>query len=208
MLDARELLIDGPETSDQALVLAHGAGAPMDSPFMAEVACGLAGRGLRVVRFEFPYMMRRREGGRGGRPDPGPLLEQRWRAVIEHLGHPDKLVIGGKSLGGRLASMVADDAGVGGLVCLGYPFHPPGRPDKLRTAHLLGLKTPALIVQGTRDPFGLPEEIESYALPDSIRVVFVGDGDHSFKPRVKSGRTLEQNVGEALAEVAAFVERL
>ena len=204
----RELLIDGPDTADRTVVLAHGAGAPMDSPFMTNVACGLAGHGLRVVRFEFPYMMRRRESGRGGRPDPGPLLEQRWRAVIEQLGHPDKLVIGGKSLGGRIASMVADAAGVGGLVCLGYPFHPPGRPDKLRTAHLLELKTPALIVQGTRDPFGSPEEIESYGLPDSIRVAFLGDGDHSFKPRIKSGRRLEQNVEEALAQVAAFVGRL
>jgi len=205
MLDSRELLVDGPTTADRTVVLAHGAGAPMDSPFMADVARALAGTGLHVVRFEFPYMMRRRDVGRGGRPDPGPVLQQRWNAVIEHLGHPEKLVIGGKSLGGRIASMVADDAGVGGLVCLGYPFHPPGRPDKLRTAHLLELKTPALIVQGTRDPFGLPQEIESYGLPDSIRVAFVGDGDHSFKPRVKSGRTLEQNVEDALAEIASFV---
>jgi predicted alpha/beta-hydrolase family hydrolase len=205
MIDDRELLLDGPTSAERTVVLAHGAGAPMDSPFMDDVARGLAERGLHVVRFEFPYMKRRREGGRGGRPDPGPVLEDRWRAVIEHLGGPARLVIGGKSLGGRIASMVADEARVGGLVCLGYPFHPPGRPENLRTAHLLELATPTLILQGTRDPFGLPDEIASYDLPDSIRIEYVGDGDHSFKPRVRSGRTLRQNIDEVVTGAAAFV---
>ena len=127
--------------------------------------------------------------------------------MIATLG-PGRLVIGGKSLGGRIASMVADRAGVGGLVCLGYPFHPPGRPDKLRTAHLLALKTRGLILQGTRDPFGRPDEIESYGLPDTIRVELLDDGDHSFKPRVKSGRTTEQNLSEAVRAVVAFVRTL
>lgn len=208
MVDPTELLIDGPASSRPAVVLAHGAGAPMDSPFMERFALGLAARGTRVVRFEFDYMKRRRQTGRAGRPDPSPVLEQRWQAVIETLGDPGQLIVGGKSLGGRIASMIADGAGVAGLVCLGYPFHPPGRPERLRTAHLRHLRTPALIVQGTRDPFGTPREIETYGLPATIRVAFLEDGDHSFKPRVRSGRTLEQNLEEAIALVDGFAGEL
>ena len=208
MVDDRELLIDGPESSDRIVVLAHGAGAPMDSPFMTDFARGLVNHDLRVVRFEFEYMLRRRTTGKGGRPDPGPALEQRWQAVIDHLGEPGRLVIGGKSMGGRIASMVADRSGVAGLICLGYPFHPPGRPEKLRTAHLLELHTPALILHGTRDPFGKPEEIDAYGLSPAIRVAYVEEGDHSFKPRVRSGRTLEQNLEEAVATAARFVAEL
>ena len=177
----------------------------MDSPFLRRMAQGLAGNGLCAVRFEFPYMKRRRTGGRSGAPDPPRVLQSRWMSVIEHLGRPARLVIGGKSLGGRIASMIADEAGVAGLVCLGYPFHPPGRPEKLRTAHLVGLRTPALIVQGTRDPFGTPDEIRNYDLSRSIRTEFLEDGDHSFKPRVRSGRTLEQNLDQAIAMVTEFV---
>ena len=208
MTDRRELLIDGPESASRAVVLAHGAGAPMDSPFMQRMAQGLAGNGLCAVRFEFPYMKRRRTGGRSGAPDHPQVLQSRWLSVIEHLGRPERLVIGGKSLGGRIASMIADEAGVAGLVCLGYPFHPPGRPEKLRTAHLVGLRTPALIVQGTRDPFGTPDEIGKYDLSPSIRTKFLEDGDHSFKPRVRSGRTLDQNLDEAIATVTQFVNGL
>src|SRR5512134_970358 len=123
-------LFDGDEGAPLTIALAHGAGAPMDSPFMAFFAEGLANRGYRVARFEFPYMASRRAGDGQDRrpPDPTHVLIQAWRAVIAQLGAkigPHRLVIGGKSLGGRIASMVADDAGVRGLVCLGYPFHPP-----------------------------------------------------------------------------------
>ena len=208
MIDDRDFLIDGEESSGRSVVLAHGAGAAMDSPFMTDLARGLASAGLRAVRFEFDYMKKRRTTGSGGRPDPAAVLEQRWQSVIERLGDPARLVIGGKSMGGRIASMVADRTGVAGLICLGYPFHPPGRPEKLRTAHLLELRTPTLILQGTRDPFGRPEEIDSYGLPASIRVAYVGDGDHSFKPRVKSGRTLRQNVEEAVEAAVRFVGEL
>jgi len=202
---SEEFLVVGPERADHVVVLAHGAGAAMDSPFMNDVAGGLASKGIRVVRFEFPYMQKRRREGKSGPPDRQPVLEQRWKEVIGALGDPAGLVIGGKSLGGRIASMVADDSGVAGLVCLGYPFHPPRRPERLRTAHLAGLRTPALIVQGTRDPFGVPDEIASYDLSSSIRLHYLEDGDHSFKPRKKSGRTLEQNLAEAIDAVAAFV---
>jgi uncharacterized protein len=151
-----ELLFNGPKTAAITLVLAHGAGGAMDSPFMETIAEGIAKSGVRVVRFEFPYMRRRRETGRGGAPDAGPVLMQSWRDTIAELGDAGRIVIGGRSLGGRIASMIADETGVRGLVCLGYPFHPPGKPEQTRTRHLEQLRTPALILQGTRDSFGKP----------------------------------------------------
>ena len=153
-----ELLTTTPEHARPGaptVVLAHGAGAGMRHPFMEKVAQGLATRGLRCVRFEFAYMAEKR-----GRPDSQGTLQQRWRDVIEQLGGPANLVIGGKSLGGRIASQIADEVGVRGLTCLGYPFHAPGKEaTPARIAHLAALTTPALIVQGTRDPFGTPEEV-------------------------------------------------
>ena len=108
-------------------------------------------------------------------------------------------------MGGRIASMIADAQGVRGLVCLGYPFHPPGKPDRLRVAHLADLRTPTLIVQGTRDTLGRRDEVEGYDLSPAIRVVFLEDGDHSFKPRVRSGRTEAQNLDAAIVALAAFL---
>lgn len=121
---------DGPTTAPVTIVLAHGAGAGMDTPFMTFFAEGLAAAGFRVVRFEFPYMAQRRQTGKQRPPDREPLLRQTWLSVIEQLGAKN-LIIGGKSLGGRIASLVADEAGVSGLVCLGYPFHPVGKPERL-----------------------------------------------------------------------------
>jgi predicted alpha/beta-hydrolase family hydrolase len=201
-------LFDGPAGARQTVALAHGAGAPMDSPFLAAVAAGLAARGIRVARFEFPYMRAIREGRGRKPPDREPALRLAWHEAIEALGGPESLVIGGKSLGGRMASLVADEAGVRGLVCLGYPFHPPGNPAKLRTAHLEGLHTPTRIVQGTRDPFGGRDEVAGYRLSPAIEVTWIEDGDHSFVPRKSSGRTEAQNLGAAVEAVAAFLAGL
>jgi predicted alpha/beta-hydrolase family hydrolase len=200
-------LFDGPE-GGPLVALAHGAGGPMDSPFLNAAARGLGERGLRVARFEFPYMRARRAGGPRGAPDREPVLRQAWLDAIEALGGGSRVVIGGKSLGGRIASLVADEAGARGLLCFGYPFHPPGQPERLRTRHLKELSTPALILQGTRDPFGTPQDAATYGLSAAIRVQSVEDGDHSFKPRARSGRTLEQNLEEAIAAAAAFVWNL
>src|SRR5215471_7491832 len=194
-------------TADRTLVLAHGAGAPMDSPFLRIVAQGVAASGTRVARFEFPYMLRRRETGRRGAPDTPAVLLQSWRDAIDALGGPERLVIGGKSMGGRIASLVADEAAVRGLVCLGYPFHPPGNPAKTRTKHLQTLTTPALIVQGERDSFGGREEVARYKLSPEIRIEWIGDGDHSFKPRKSSGRTEAENLRKAIELVVSFVRR-
>jgi predicted alpha/beta-hydrolase family hydrolase len=199
-----DFLFDG--AGDITLILAHGAGAPMDSPFMNAMAGGLAERGLRVARFEFPYMRHKREG-RGSRPpDREPVLLQAWRDAVEALGGGDRVVIGGKSMGGRMASLVADELGVRGLVCLGYPFHPPGKPESLRVRHLEPLRTPALIVQGTRDALGSRGEVEGYTLSPAIRLVWLEDGDHSFKPRVSSGHTEKGHLAAAVEAVAGFVE--
>ena len=203
------VIIDGPKTAPKTFLFAHGAGAPMDSAFMNRVAQGVAASDIRVIRFEFPYMQRRRESGKRGAPDTAAVLMQHFRETIEHhSGGGRKLVIGGKSMGGRIASMVADEAGVLGLVCLGYPFHPPGQPEKTRTKHLESLRTPTLILQGTRDSFGGPDDIRKYRLSNSIRMEWIEDGDHSFKPRVRSGRTEADNIHTAIGLVADFIAAL
>jgi len=205
---ATHFLFDGPDPGAQGVtvVLAHGAGAPMDSPFMNIMARGLAAEGLRVARFEFPYMRARREQGRRGAPDREPVLRAAWLAAVEELGGGERLVIGGKSMGGRFASMVADEAGARALVCLGYPFHPPGQPEKLRVAHLEHLKTPALIIQGTRDPFGTREDVAGYTLSPAIKFLWLEDGDHSFKPRASSGKTERGHLEEAVRAVAELAK--
>lgn len=206
--DPIDFQFDGDESARQTIVLAHGAGAPMDSPFMNDMASELARHGLRVARFEFPYMAKRRIDGKKRGPDRAPVLTAFYAEVVRQLGEPEKLVIGGKSMGGRIASMVADDLGVGGLVCLGYPFHPPGKPENLRTEHLKALRTPALICHGTRDPFGRPDEIAGYGLSDRIALHWVEDGEHDFKPRKSSGRTQNQNIVDAAAAISGFAQSL
>src|SRR6516162_4915069 len=196
MAENGDLILDGPPEAPITVALAHGAGAPMDSPFMNRVSAGLAARGVRVARFEFPYMARRRSEGRRGAPDREPVLRSRWTEIVERLGGGGRVVVGGKSMGGRIASMIADEVGARGLLCLGYPFHPPGDPSRLRTAHLADLHTPALLVQGTRDAFGTREDVAGYRLSPAIRIHWIDGGDHSFKPPARSGRTEKQNVEE------------
>ena len=203
--DKNHVLYNGPEHGPAVLILAHGAGAPMDSEFMNSVAQNVGEQGFRVLRFEFPYMVQRRLQNSRRPPDRQPILLQTWLELIERYRDSRPLVIGGKSMGGRMASMVADQAKVSGLACLGYPFHPPGKPEKLRTAHLEHLTTPTLILQGTRDPFGNRDEVARYALSKAIKMFWLEDGDHSFKPRKKSGRTLQQNMAETTKALVTFM---
>lgn len=191
------------------LLLAHGAGAPMDSAAMNSAAEAFAAVGLRVARFEFAYMAARRTG-EGRKPPPkAERVMPEYVAAVDDIGPtPGPLIIGGKSMGGRVASMVADplfEAGrIAGLLCLGYPFHPPAKPDQLRTAHLAELRCPALICQGTRDEFGTLEEVGNYALSQAIELLWLQDGDHNFKPRKSvSGFTVDDHlktVSEAIVE--------
>jgi hypothetical protein len=210
---ATEFLFDGPEDARFTLLLSHGAGAPMDFASLNATAKALAAAGIRVARFEFGYMAARRTGTR--RPPPrAETVMPEYIAAVDDLG-PTKgpLLIGGKSMGGRVASMVADvlfDAGrIAGLVCLGYPFHPPEKPTQLRTAHLKGLRTPTLIVQGTRDEFGVPAEVETYDLSPSIETLWLEDGDHDLKPRKAiSGFTTAQHLTTLADSVHAFATRI
>lgn len=180
-------LIDGPEQARMTILLAHGAGAAMDSSAMTASAKTLAGVGFRVARFEFAYMAGRRTlAGRKPPPRADKLIPE-YIAAIDALDAKGSLIIGGKSMGGRVASMIADQLHasrrVAGLLCLGYPFHPPGKPEQLRTQHLEKIETPMLVVQGTRDLFGTREEVSSYALSKNIEILWLEDGDHDLKPR-------------------------
>ncbi|HEX2675671.1 MAG TPA: alpha/beta fold hydrolase [Polyangiales bacterium] len=202
-----DLLRDGPEDSDACFVFAHGAGAGMRSEWMQDFARDLAAHGVHVVRFEFPYMANRAEGQRAGGPDPKDVLIRTWKEVVAAVGGGPRVTVGGKSMGGRIASMIADDVGARGCVCLGYPFHPPKQRHVLRTAHLAQLRTPTLIVQGTRDPFGTPDEVAGYTLSPAIRVQWIDDGDHSLAPRKRSGHDPAQVMRDVIASVAAFVKK-
>lgn len=199
------MLTDGPEGAALTVALAHGAGAPMDSPFLSYFARGLAAAGFRVVRFEFPYMAARRQGVGKRPPDRAHVLLATWREVASQFDRA-RLVLAGKSLGGRIASMIADEVGARGLVCLGYPFHPPGRPEKTRIAHLADLATPTLMVQGTRDPFGAPAEVAGYPLSPAITLAWIEGGDHGFAPAARSGQAEADNLATALARVVAFLQ--
>jgi hypothetical protein len=235
-------LIDGPSDAPATLLLAHGAGAPMDSPFMAAIATGLAERGWRVVRFEFPYMARARLTGRRAGPDRLPKLLEAFREQVALEAGERPLLIGGKSMGGRVASLllaelagadtaasdrstgdpigmdpiagspIADsriaDSPIAGGLCLGYPFHPPGRPEQLRTEHLQTLRTRALILQGERDPFGRREEVEGYVLSPQVQIHWLPDGDHSFTPTRRSGLSEADNWNAAVAHADRFCREL
>ena len=199
------LLVDGPEDARATLLLAHGAGAGMEHEWMVTMAGALAERGLRVVRFEFPYMHARREGRRPG-PDRMPKLLNCYREVFDAQDGPTFLC--GKSMGGRAATMLAGDVDCAGVIAFGYPFHPPGKPENLRTAHLETLRTPTLIVQGERDTFGGREEVAIYTLSDAVQLCWLEDGDHSLKPRKKSGHTLEGHLQRAADAAAQFCSQL
>ena len=198
-------LIDGEEHSQYAFVFAHGAGAGMDHEFMQSVAKGLAFKGIRVIRFNFPYMIKRAEDGKRRPPDRAPKLLEAYQEVIEQVD-AQTLVIGGKSMGGRMASHLSEHEKVAGVACLGFPFHPPGKPDKYKGEHLAELSKACLILQGERDTFGKREEFPAFDLSDSVSVEFIPDGDHSFKPRKSSGHTEQQNIALAVEKLAKFIK--
>jgi predicted alpha/beta-hydrolase family hydrolase len=207
-----QFLLNGPEDASVTILLAHGAGAPMDSDSMNAVTDALTAEGFRVARFEFAYMAARRDGARKPPPKAERVMDE-YRAAVDALGATGSLIIGGKSMGGRVASMVADELfeqkKIVGLLCLGYPFHPPAKPEQLRTAHLETLKTPTLICQGTRDQFGTREEVADYKLSDAIEILWLEDGDHDLKPRKKlSGFSAADHLKTLASEVRDFASRI
>lgn len=187
---------------------------------MQAMATGLAARGIRVIRFEFPYMHRRRLDGKKRPPDRMPKLlnsyQQWFELVQDSLTSGTRLFVGGKSMGGRVASLLpqqlletqaADAMLPAGVCCLGFPFHPPGKPENYRGAHLADASLPVLIVQGERDTFGNAQELEQYPLGVKTQLELLPDGDHSFKPRKASGITLEQNLEQAIDSIAVFLQK-
>ncbi|GEM77819.1 alpha/beta family hydrolase [Vibrio superstes] len=186
-------------------IFAHGAGAGMDNEFMQTIAKKLTERGVSVHLFDFPYMQKAKELGKRRPPDKMDKLEQAFLAEIENLNPTLPLFIGGKSMGGRVASMILERTEAKGCLCLGYPFHPPGKPDKLRTEHLETIDTPMLVIQGEKDTFGKRHEVESYPLSKSIEVVYLPDGDHSFKPPKRADATYENNIDTAVDSIVAFM---
>ncbi|MDK1385239.1 alpha/beta hydrolase [Sinorhizobium sp. 8-89] len=208
-----KFLFDGPDDAPVTILLAHGAGAPMDSASMTATAKALADAGFRIARFEFAYMAARRTS-EGRKPPPrAETLKPEYEAAIAALGATGPLVIGGKSMGGRVASMIADDlhssGKIAGLLCLGYPFHPPAKPEQLRTKHLVDLKTPTLICQGTRDDFGTREDVAGYTLSDAIEILWLEDGDHDLKPRKSvSGFSAADHLKAMAERVAVWTGRL
>ena len=177
----------------------------MAHPFLSGVADGLAAAGISVFRFNFPYMDARRRA-----PDSPPVLQKTWNAAIQRAVPPDRgmpLVAGGKSMGGRIASMLAAAQGEtflgAALVFFGYPLHPPGNPDRLRDAHLPRIRVPMLFIQGTRDPLARFDLVEGVIkrLEPLARLFVVADGDHSF--RVRGAKRSDREIGLALGQVAA-----
>lgn len=210
-------------TEGPLLVLAHGAGAPMDSAFMEDLSVALAGAGACVLRFEFSYMAQRRQGGPRRPPPAAATLVDEWRntlaALIACTGPEvagEGVFIGGKSLGGRMASQLVADrppAGVKGCLCFGYPFHPPAKPDRWRTGHFPDLKAPMWIAQGERDPFGKRESVlEHFSLSAwtdaSPDIYWVPDGDHDFIPRKRSQASREQNLAAVAGAAVGFMREI
>ena len=208
-----EFLDLGPKAARATFLFAHGAGAPMDSPGMTGITEALAAHDLKVVRFEFAYMAKRRTEGTRRPPPRADKLNHEYQRAIEVFQVDGPLIIGGKSMGGRVASMIADELfeanQIAGLLCVGYPFHPIGKPEKLRTEHLQNLRTPTLICQGTRDQFGTENEVSEYELSPAIQIDWFEDGDHDLKPRKRiSGFSHDDHLTSMGAAVSAWVERL
>lgn len=201
------------ENSPEAVViLGHGAGAPADSPFMEMLSASLQQRGLANVRFEFPYMQKRRADGKKRPPDRQPVLLEHFAGVLgrvrQELGSDCRVLVGGKSMGGRMASILAaGQTGIDGLVCYGYPFHAPGKPDLWRTGHFPHIDCPAMIFQGTRDPFGKPHELADHGEElAGAEVYWLEGGDHDFRPLVRQPWTQQDLVDEAARKTREFVE--
>lgn len=201
-------ICDGSDEAKNLLILAHGAGAPMDTDFMNYFTKNLAGPNLRILRFEFPYMALRREGHGRRPPDRQKILLDSWRQIIKEARkyHTGNIFIGGKSMGGRMASMIADECSVTGLVILGYPFYAAGKADKPRIEHLINLKTSCLVLQGERDPMGSREVVGKYDLSRAIQIKWICDGNHDLKPRVRSGRSHMENLAQSVFFIQTFQE--
>ena len=189
------------------LILAHGAGADSQSEFMQFMQREITSDKINVITFDFPYMQRRQQTGKKSPPDRMPKLIESFSEQVRQVTS-DVIIIGGKSMGGRVATMIADELKVDGVIAMGYPFHPPGKPEKPRTEHLADLQTPTLILQGTRDPFGKPDEVAGYQLSPQISVEWLEDGNHSFETLKRSKLTTEDTWHQAAQKAQLFITKI
>lgn len=189
------------------LILAHGAGADSQSEFMQFMQREITSDKINVITFDFPYMQRRQQTGKKSPPDRMPKLIESFSEQVRQVTS-DVIIIGGKSMGGRVATMIADELKVDGVIAMGYPFHPPGKPEKPRTEHLADLQTPTLILQGTRDPFGKPDEVASYQLSPQFSVEWLEDGNHSFETLKRSKLTTEDTWHLAAQKAQLFITKI
>ncbi|MEW6981954.1 alpha/beta family hydrolase [Colwelliaceae bacterium 6471] len=201
-------LLNSATQARALLIFAHGAGADMNHPFMANIADKLGQYGIEVLRFNFPYMDKRIKDGKRRPPDRMPALLSCYETIIAELDSELPLFIGGKSMGGRVAASLAKESPgkIGGVVCLGYPFHPSKKPEKLRLEPLQNIDRPVLILQGQRDALGAEIEIADYEISSRCELRYFVDGDHDLKPRVKSGYTHQQHIEGAIQQILRFID--
>lgn len=203
-----DVLREGAVDAPVRILLAHGAGAGMEHTFLAELSRLLAGPEIEVVRFNFPYMTKRAQDGKRRPPDRQPLLLEHWRQMVREFAHP-RLFLAGKSMGGRMAAELYHDGGdamnAAGLLILGYPFHPPAKPDRWRGDVLKQIKVPTLLLQGERDTFGSRAELAEFPFSPNVSVHWLTDGDHGFKPRKVSGVSEQENMQYAADTIKYFV---
>ena len=210
----KEFLVNSPRKNPKGIfLLAHGAGKGAASPFLETIAQGTVNSDVRVVRFNFPYMEGMLRTGKRQSPNSGEVLRKCFSDVISHCIEIEQvpakhIIVGGKSMGARAASMIADKHQVGGVVCLSYPFHPPRKPEPLRITHLQTIKTPTLICQGERDPNGSREEVQQFSLSKSVQFHWLADGDINFKPHKSSDRSQQQNMNDATQAINRFIDDL
>lgn len=213
MIGKIENKVDNPIAQ---IIFAHGAGADMSHDFMEQVSALFNRENINVLRFNFPFMDKRIELGKRYPPDRMPKLIDCYKSIInEHLLEALNeltipLFIGGKSMGSRVAVTIAADGDIAeviqGVFCIGYPFHPSKKPEKLRLEPLQNTQKPVVILQGDRDTLGSKEEIEAYKMSGLCHTIFLPDGDHSLKPRVKSGFTQQQHIETAVNTIVQFIK--
>lgn len=199
-----EVIREGASDAPVRILLAHGAGAGMEHAFLAELSRLLAGPDIEVVRFNFPYMIKRAQDGKRRPPDRQPALLEHWRQMVREFAHP-KLFLAGKSMGGRMAAEIVGEMNAAGLLILGYPFHPPAKPECWRGEVLKQITTPTLLLQGERDTFGSRAELVDFPFSSAVSVHWLTDGDHGFKPRKASGVSEQENLQQAANEIRRFV---
>ncbi|MFC3031738.1 alpha/beta family hydrolase [Pseudoalteromonas fenneropenaei] len=189
-------------------LFAHGAGAGLDSDFMQHMATLIAAQGINVARFDFTYMQQANALNKRRPPDKADKLLACFKAYLEEIDNGLPTFIGGKSMGGRMATLLACDnsLNIAGVLAFGYPFHPPGKPEKLRTEHFSTITLPTLILQGERDTFGTREEVGLWSLPETLQWYWLADGDHSFKPRKASGFSEAQHRQSAANRAVTFMQ--